>query len=145
MKIAVINGPNLNKIGMREPGIYGLEPWSEIESRIRELAASLKADLNVFQSNGEGELIDYIQKVEADYLIVNLGGYSHTSVALRDALIDRKLPFIEVHLSNIFRREEFRRRSLIADVAVGMICGLGGEGYLLALVALARLAEEKQA
>lgn len=144
MKIAVINGPNLNKTGEREPGIYGVEPWGGIESRIHELAASLSVDVTVYQSNHEGALIDYIQGVQAEALIVNLGGYSHTSVALRDALIARALPFIEVHLSNIFRREPFRQHTMTADVAAGVITGLGGEGYLLALVALTRLLEGRE-
>jgi len=142
MKIAVINGPNLDKLGVRETGIYGEESWDDVAKRIKDLAASLKLEVEFFQSNHEGELIDYFQGVKADGLIVNLGGYSHTSVALRDALIICGLPAIEVHISNIFRREKFRRKSLIADVAMGVIAGLGGEGYLLAMVALARLLEE---
>jgi len=145
MKIAVINGPNLNKLGIREKGIYGEESWDDVAKRIKDLAASLKLEVEFFQSNHEGELIDYLHGVKADGLIVNLGGYSHTSVAIRDALILCGLPAIEVHISNIFRREEFRRKSLIADVAMGVIAGLGGEGYLLAMVALARLLEETPA
>jgi 3-dehydroquinate dehydratase-2 len=145
MKIAVVNGPNLNKLGVREKGVYGEESWEEVAKRVKDLAATLKLEVEFFQSNHEGELIDYLQGVKADGLIINLGGYSHTSVALRDALILCGLPAIEVHITNIFRREEFRKHSMIADVALGVICGLGGEGYLLAMVALARLLEETPA
>jgi 3-dehydroquinate dehydratase-2 len=145
MKIAVVNGPNLNKLGVREKGIYGEESWEEVAKKVKDLAANLKLEVEFFQSNHEGELIDYLQGVKADGLIVNLGGYSHTSVALRDALILCGLPAVEVHITNIFRREEFRKHSLIADVALGVIAGLGGEGYLLAMVALARLLEKTPA
>jgi 3-dehydroquinate dehydratase-2 len=145
MKIAVVNGPNLNKLGVREKGIYGEESWEEVAKKVKDLAANLKLEVEFFQSNHEGELIDYLQGVKADGLIVNLGGYSHTSVALRDALILCGLPTMEVHITNIFRREEFRKYSMIADVALGAIAGLGGEGYLLAMVALARLLEETPA
>ena len=135
-QIVIINGPNLNLTGLREPGIYGT---TTMEDYLHSLQAAFpEVKIDYFQSNVEGELIDEIQRVgfEADGLIVNLGGYSHTSVALRDALLAVPAPKVEVHLSNIFAREDYRHHSLITSACRGMICGLGLQGYELALRAL---------
>ena len=135
-QIVIINGPNLNLTGLREPGIYGT---TTMEDYLHSLQAAFpEVKIDYFQSNVEGELIDEIQRVgfEADGLIVNLGGYSHTSVALRDALLAVPAPKVEVHLSNIFAREDYRHHSLITSACCGMICGLGLQGYELALRAL---------
>lgn len=134
--IEIINGPNLNLTGKREPEVYGS---TTMEEYLKELRARFpEVEIANYQSNVEGELIDYIQKVgfAADGLIVNLGGYSHTSVALRDALLAVPAPKVEVHLSNIFAREEYRHHSLITSACRGMVCGLGLLGYELALRAL---------
>ncbi len=138
MKVLVLHGPNLNLLGQREPEIYGHTTLAEIDASLRELAAASGATLEAIQSNHEGVLIDQIQAARGvcDGIIINPGGFTHTSVALRDALIACELPVIEVHLSNIYAREEFRRESLVTDVALGSICGLGPIGYLLALRAL---------
>ena len=134
--IEIINGPNLNLTGRREPEVYGT---TTMEEYLKELRARFpEVEIAYYQSNVEGELIDYIQKVgfAADGLIVNLGGYSHTSVALRDALLAVPAPKVEVHLSNIFAREEYRHHSLITSACRGMVCGLGLQGYELAVRAL---------
>lgn len=138
MRILVLHGPNLNLLGEREPEIYGRETLAEIDAALGRVAAELGAEVESFQSNHEGALIDRLQvaRGRVDGLIVNLGGFTHTSVALRDALIATEIPFIEVHLSNLNKRESFRRDSLVADVAVGQIMGLGAIGYELALRAL---------
>ncbi|HSM15448.1 MAG TPA: type II 3-dehydroquinate dehydratase [Gemmatimonadales bacterium] len=138
MRIAVLNGPNLNLLGDREPDVYGRVTLGEIERSMRARAEELETQLEWVQSNHEGELVDLVQRLpeRADGAIVNAAGLTHTSVALRDALVGSRLPFIEVHLSNIFAREEFRRRSLLADVAVGVVAGLGAGGYVCALNAL---------
>jgi 3-dehydroquinate dehydratase-2 len=138
MLIAVLNGPNLNLLGDREPDVYGRVTLGEIERRMRARAEELETQLEWVQSNHEGELVDLVQGLpgRADGAIVNAAGLTHTSVALRDALVGSRLPFIEVHLSNIFAREEFRRRSLLADVAVAVVAGLGAGGYVCALDAL---------
>jgi len=134
-RIGVVHGPNLNLLGAREPGEYGTETLSEIEGRMRELAGSRGAELLFVQSNHEGELIDWIQerRSEVDGWVVNAGGLTHTSVALRDALVASGRPFVEVHLSNVHGRESFRERSLLADRAVGRVSGFRGESYLLGL------------
>lgn len=134
-RVLVLNGPNLNLLGTRQPDIYGPATLQEIERAARRLVAELGGEVRFFQSNHEGALIDAIHDAMgwADVLVVNPGGLTHTSVALRDAVVASGLPTIEVHLSNIYGREEFRRRSLIADVAIGQIAGFGQRSYLLAL------------
>ncbi|MEW6163073.1 MAG: type II 3-dehydroquinate dehydratase [Nitrospirota bacterium] len=133
MKVLVIHGPNLNLLGRRETDIYGTKSLDDINNEILSLASDLGIDVRILQLNGEGEIIDAIQKGAYDALIINPAAYTHTSIAIRDALVAVGKPSIEVHLSNIHRREEFRRRSFIADVAVGQISGFGPDSYLLAL------------
>ena len=135
MRVLVINGPNLNLLGAREPSYYGVKTLQDILEALEETARDLDVELEAFQSNHEGAIIDYVQvnAPDASGIIVNAGALTHYGLALRDALIDSRLPIIEVHLSNIHAREEFRRRSVIADVAVGQIAGLGWKGYLYAL------------
>lgn len=137
-RIEIINGPNLNLTGLREPEVYGSTTMEEYLNALRREFPDV--EIAYYQSNVEGELIDEIQRAgfEADGMIVNLGGYSHTSVALRDALLAVPAPKIEVHLSNIFAREEYRHHSLITSACRGMICGLGLQGYEMALQALAQ-------
>lgn len=144
MSILVLHGPNLNLLGVREPGVYGSTTLAQIDAELKQIAADRGVDLSSFQSNHEGALIDRIQAARTDgtrFILINPGGYTHTSVALRDALAAVALPFVEVHLSNIHRREPFRHRSYFSDVAEGVICGLGPAGYRLALLyALDRVA-----
>ncbi len=138
-RVLVVHGPNLNLLGTREPDIYGRETLEDINGRLQTLAADLDMTVETFQSNGEGELIDRIQaaRTSADAIVVNAAAYTHTSVAIRDALVATGLPVIEVHLSNTSKREPFRHRSLITDIAIGQIAGFGGESYLLGLRAAA--------
>jgi 3-dehydroquinate dehydratase-2 len=134
--ILVLHGPNLNLLGTREPEVYGSATLEEINVSLSLLAEEAGAKLSAFQSNTEGELIDRIQAAVGDgieFIIINPAAYTHTSVALRDALAATRLPFIEVHLSNIFAREPFRRKSYFSDLALGVISGLGADGYVLAL------------
>jgi len=134
--ILILNGPNLNLLGTREPAIYGGRTLAQIEAELSDVARRYSADIAFFQSNHEGALIDRIHVARTDgttFLIVNAGAFTHSSIALRDALAAVALPFIEVHLSNVHRREEFRHRSLLADLAVGTIVGLGAAGYRYAL------------
>lgn len=133
MKILVIHGPNLNLLGTREPDVYGNTTLDDINCRIVALAKELDIDAEVFQSNSEGEIVDAIQKRIYDVLIINPAAYTHTSVAIRDAIAAVGRPAIEVHISNIHKREEFRRMSYISGVVTGQISGLGVEGYLLAV------------
>ncbi len=139
--ILVLNGPNLNMLGAREPEIYGTETLAEIETRCRERAATLDLDIDFRQSNGEAELIGWIQEANdaASGIIINAGALTHTSLAILDALQAAGLPVVEVHLSNIFRREEFRHKSYVSQAASGLVCGFGGLGYGLAIEAIARL------
>ena len=137
--ILVIQGPNLNLLGTREPEIYGHETLDDIHRQLHTQAKESGVHLDTFQSNHEGEVIDRIHQAKKDgvqFIIINPGGYSHTSVAIRDALVGVSIPFIEVHLSNIHQRESFRHHSYFSDVAVGVICGLGSIGYRLALEAV---------
>lgn len=138
IRIAVVNGPNLNLLGQREPSIYGATTFAELEAQVRARGEGLGVAIEWLQSNHEGELVDLVQglRTRADGAIVNLGAYTHTSLALRDAFLAAPIPFIEVHLSNLYRREAARHHSLTADQAIGMISGLGARGYLLALDAL---------
>ena len=140
-RVLLLNGPNLNLLGTREPGIYGAETLESIERRAAEVAREAGHELSAFQSNAEHELIDRIHGAPADgvaFLVFNPGAFTHTSVALRDAITAVKLPFIEVHLSNVHAREPFRKHSYFSDIAVGVIAGLGAFGYELALRAAAR-------
>jgi len=143
MQILVIHGPNLNLLGTREPGIYGARTLPQIDADLAETAAKAGITLESFQSNHEGALVDRIQAAVQDgcrFIIINPAAYTHTSVALRDALAAVALPFVEVHLSNIHKREAFRQHSYFSDLADGVICGLGAQVYQLALqYALAKL------
>jgi 3-dehydroquinate dehydratase-2 len=144
--ILILNGPNLNLLGKREPAHYGVLTLDEITKKLEEQGQNLSIEIRCTQSNHEGALIDALQEAAewANGVIFNPGGYSHTSVALRDAVADLKLPVIEVHLSNIYAREEFRHQSLIAPVCTGSIAGLGWRSYSAALSALAGILEENR-
>lgn len=135
MKVAVVSGPNLNMLGRREPDIYGTTTLDQIGERLGELALELGVRLDMYQSNAEGALIDYIQDAAdgVDGFLVNAGGLTHTSVALRDALLGSGRPFVELHLTNPATREEFRHGSLLSDRALGVVVGFGADSYLLAL------------
>jgi 3-dehydroquinate dehydratase-2 len=135
-RVLVLNGPNLNLLGTREPAVYGSRSLADIEAELAEVARRSGAEVVFFQSNHEGALVDRIHSAKldgTDFLIVNAGAFTHTSVALRDALAAVELPFIEVHLSNVHRREQFRHHSYLADLALGTIVGLGAAGYRYAL------------
>jgi 3-dehydroquinate dehydratase-2 len=136
MQILVLHGPNLNLLGTREPEVYGSQTLPQIDAELSAIAADAGASLVSFQSNHEGALVDRIQAARNDgarFIVINPAAYTHTSVAIRDALAGVALPFIEVHLSNIHRREPFRHHSYLSDLAVGVICGLGANGYRLAV------------
>ena len=139
MRIAVLNGPNLNLLGTREPALYGSTTLPEIEARLRDVARELRVEVDCAQHNGEGDLIDAIQalKGRADAAIINAGAYSHTSLAIRDAFAAVEVPFVEVHLTNIYAREPERRHSTLAAGARAVLCGFGAVGYELALRGLA--------
>ncbi len=143
--VLILSGPNLNMLGTREPNIYGKTTLPDIELDCLSVAKELKLAIDFRQSNCEGELIDWVQQARGAFraIIINAGGYTHTSVALMDALILSELPVYEVHLSNIFRRENFRHHSYISYAAAGVICGLGPAGYTLALRAVAQTLETK--
>ncbi len=138
MRIAVLNGPNLNLLGQREPEVYGRTSLAEIEAMVREAARSLEVEIQWSQTNHEGALVDAVQSLSgrADGALINAAALTHSSLALRDALLAVRIPFVELHLSNIFAREPERRHSVIADLAVGMVSGFGAQSYLLALQAL---------
>ncbi len=138
MKILVINGPNLNMLGIREPQKYGYTSLSDIEKELYAYSFELGVDIETFQSNSEGEIIDKIQQALNNFngIVINPGGYTHTSVAIRDAICAVSLPCVEIHLTNIHAREEFRQKSLIAPVCVGQISGFGKNSYKLGLKAL---------
>ena len=138
MHVAVVNGPNLNMLGVREPARYGTATLQEIETSVRARAAELGVEIAWFQSNHEGALIEAIQALRgrADGALVNAAAFTHTSLAVRDAALAAAVPFVEVHLSNIWAREEQRRTSLLADLAVGVVAGFGADSYLLGLEAL---------
>ncbi|MCC5888333.1 MAG: type II 3-dehydroquinate dehydratase [Gammaproteobacteria bacterium] len=142
-KVLVLHGPNLNLLGTREPEVYGKDTLADIDFRLKMRAGEADVGLATFQSNGEAALIDRIHEARSDgtdFILINPGAFTHTSVALRDALTGVAIPFIEVHISNVHAREPFRRHSYLSDVAVGVICGLGAQGYELALeAALTRL------
>jgi 3-dehydroquinate dehydratase-2 len=139
MRIAVLNGPNLNLLGQREPEVYGRTTLAEIETLVRDAARGRGVEIDWFQTNHEGALVDAVQSLRgrADGALINAAALTHSSLALRDALLAVKIPFVEVHLSNIFAREPARRHSVIADLAIGLVTGFGAQGYLLALDALA--------
>ncbi|HEY8016534.1 MAG TPA: type II 3-dehydroquinate dehydratase [Dongiaceae bacterium] len=144
--ILILNGPNLNLLGTRQPEIYGRASLADVEKSCRRRAGELGLGLEFRQSNHEGELIDWIQQARGKMagIVINPAGYSHSSVALLDALVACELPVIEVHLSNIFKREAFRHHSFVSEAARGVICGLGPRGYLLALDALADIIAAKK-
>lgn len=134
--ILIINGPNLNMLGQREPGIYGSQTLSSINENISEIFSG-RAEISFFQSNSEGDIIDFIQADHtADAILINPGAYTHTSIAIRDAIASAGIPTVEVHLSNIHAREEFRKQSMIAPVCIGQISGFGSDSYILGVEAL---------
>ena len=140
-KIIILNGPNLNLLGEREKEKYGSVTLKNIEDNCKEFAKENNIDLSFFQSNIEGELVEKIQKARNEYqgLIINAGGYTHTSVAVHDALKILKIPVIELHITNIYNREEFRHKSLISKLASGILCGFGVEGYIMAIQAMNKI------
>ncbi len=146
MLIRVINGPNLNMLGQRETGVYGTDTLKDLEDHLTRLAAEIGVDVEFFQSNSEGALIDAIQQCRGrrDAIIINPGGYTHTSVAIHDALLAAEVPAVEVHISNIHARESFRAQSVTGSACVGIISGLGLYGYGLALQAAAKLAHARE-
>jgi len=132
-QISIIHGPNLNLLGKREPEVYGKTSLAEINELIQSEADKLNVTLDIFQSNSEAEIVNHIHQLKADFMIINPAAFTHTSVAIRDAVAGIKMPFIEVHISNVFAREPFRKESFFSDIAVAVISGLGAEGYLAAL------------
>lgn len=140
MKIAVINGPNLNLLGAREPSLYGTTTLAEIEDKLRSIGKEIGAELTFTQLNGEGEIVEHVHGLrgKVDGALVNAGAYSHTSLAIRDALAGVSLPFVEVHMTNIYAREPERRKSALADAAIAVVCGFGPDSYELALRGLVR-------
>lgn len=146
MKILFLNGPNLNLLGQREPEVYGRDSLAQIEAKVRERAAKMGRDVEFRQSNSEGDLVAWIQQAQGkvDVIVLNAAAYTHTSIALRDAIAAVRVPTIEIHLSNIHAREEFRRQSVIAPVCWGQISGFGGNSYVLALEASSNVTEIKK-
>jgi 3-dehydroquinate dehydratase II len=147
VRIAVLNGPNLNLLGTREPELYGRVTLPEVEARLVEVGRELDISVDCHQRNGEGELVDLVHslRAKADGAIINAGAYSHTSIAIRDALTGIALPFVEVHVTNVYAREPERRHSMLAPVAVGVVVGLGSIGYELALRGLVSKLRDKAA
>lgn len=147
MIIGILNGPNLNLLGVREPAVYGTSTLADIEASLGEVASGLQVSLRFFQSNSEGALIDTLHgwRGAVDGVVVNAGAYTHTSLALRDAFSATSLPFVEVHLSNIHAREPERRHSMLASASVGMVCGLGADGYEYALRGLVNTLRRRNA
>ncbi len=146
MKLLLVNGPNLNLLGTREPDVYGAATLKDVEASCRAEAASLGLELVAFQSNHEGQLIDRLHAARAEgvaFVVINPGAFTHTSVALRDALAGVAIPFIEVHISNVHKREAFRHHSYLSDIAEGVIVGLGTQGYGLAIRAAAQCLAER--
>tara|TARA_Y100001970_G_scaffold290140_2_gene422751 strand:- start:3117 stop:3560 length:444 start_codon:yes stop_codon:yes gene_type:complete len=145
MKVLLINGPNLNLLGFREPEIYGNYSLNDLEKELEKKSSQLGISLICFQSNSEGEIINQIHNAISDFdsIIINAGGLTHTSVSIRDALIGSQLPFIEIHISNIFAREEYRHKSYLTDKAIGIISGFGVYGYELALLGIVKYFELK--
>ena len=144
--ITILNGPNLNLLGIREPGLYGNKTLKDIESSVKSEANKLGHQLDFHQSNAEHEIVEMIHNAfhtHVDFIIINPAAFTHTSVAIRDALLATKIPFIEVHLSNVHAREAFRAHSYFSDIAVGVICGLGATGYGLALQAAHQILVER--
>lgn len=139
--VLVINGPNLNLLGLREPALYGHDTLASIEAHLKEVAAQLNLEIACFQSNHEGAIVDAIQaaRTTTDFILINAGAYTHTSVAIRDALLGVEIPFIEIHLSNVYAREDFRHHSYLSDKAKGVIAGFGADGYEFALRKAAKL------
>ena len=140
MRVAVLNGPNLNLLGTREPALYGSTTLAEIEAQLRAIGAELGVDVLFSQHNGEGELVSEIHALRgrADGALINAGAYSHSSLAIRDALVGVSLPFVEVHVTNVYAREAERRHSMLAPAAIAVVCGLGTYGYEVALRGLMR-------
>ena len=145
MKLLLINGPNLNSLGSREPEIYGARTLAEIEAAVVSRAQVLGVEVLPFQANDEGQIVDFVQgeAANADGIIINAGALTHYGLSMRDALQESQLPFVEVHISNIYAREEFRRHSVIADIALGQIVGLGWLGYVAALDTLVEIIKKK--
>jgi 3-dehydroquinate dehydratase-2 len=142
--VLLLNGPNLNLLGSREPEIYGSTTLTDIEAQVSSALRERKIECEVFQSNSEGELIDWLHKQrDADFLLLNPGAFTHTSVGLRDAVLAIEIPFLEIHLSNVHQREEFRHHSYFSDIAIGSLVGLGVKGYLLATQFAADYLEQK--
>jgi len=139
MKILVLNGPNLNLLGTREPEVYGTDSLEDIENNLQSLALKNSINIDFYQSNSENELIERLHNAKqdsVDYIIINPGAFTHTSIALRDAFLGIDIPFIEVHISNIYSREEFRKKSYLSDISKGLITGLGVVGYEFALLSI---------
>jgi len=139
MKILVLNGPNLNLLGTREPEVYGTDSLEDIQNSLQSLALKNSMNIDFYQSNSENELIERLHKAKqdsVDYIIINPGAFTHTSIALRDAFLGVDIPFIEVHISNIYSREEFRKKSYLSDISKGLITGLGVAGYEFALLSI---------
>lgn len=144
--LCVLNGPNLNLLGIREPGLYGHKTLGDIQKTLEDQAQAFNHKLNFVQYNAEYQLVEYIHQAyldKVDFIIINPAAFTHTSVALRDALLATKIPFIEVHLSNVHAREPFRKHSYFSDIAQGVICGLGAIGYELALQAAHQILTER--